>query len=50
VVAAMRTELHLSKKQFPHLQLDELSEKLKEMKEIEERLSRHNSENRSPEK
>ncbi len=38
------------KKQFPHLQLDELSEKLKEMNEIEERLSRHNSENRSPEK
>ena len=33
------------KQQFPHLKLDELSEKLREMSEIEERLSRYNSEN-----
>jgi CsoR family transcriptional regulator, copper-sensing transcriptional repressor len=32
------------KQQFPHLELDELSEKIVEMKEIEEHLSRHNAE------
>lgn len=32
------------KNQFPLLELDELSEKLKEMKEIEERVARYNAE------
>lgn len=42
--------IELIKKQFPNLQLDELSEKLREMKEIEERLSRYNAENPASEK
>lgn len=42
--------IELIKKQFPNLQLDELSEKLSEMKEIEERLSRYNAENPASEK
>ena len=42
--------IELIKKQFPNLQLDELSEKLREMKEIEERLSRYKAENNSTKK
>lgn len=42
--------IELIKKQFPNLQLDELSEKLREMKEIEDRLSRYNAENPASEK
>lgn len=42
--------IELIKKQFPNLKLDELSEKLREMKEIEERLSRYNAENTTSEK
>ncbi|MGK7392871.1 MAG: metal-sensitive transcriptional regulator [Candidatus Cyclobacteriaceae bacterium M2_1C_046] len=42
--------IELMRKNFPHLQLDELSEKLKEIKEIEERLSRFNDQIRSAEK
>ena len=42
--------IELIKKQFPNLQLDELSEKLREMKEIEERLARYNAENPASEK
>jgi len=33
------------RQEFPHLKLDELSDKLREMKEIEERLVRYNAEN-----
>ena len=38
------------KNQFPLLALDELSDRLKEMKEIEERLARHNAKNGHQEK
>lgn len=38
------------KNQFPLLVLDELSDRLKEMKEIEERLARHNAEKRHQKK
>ncbi|NOX85653.1 MAG: metal-sensitive transcriptional regulator [Chlorobi bacterium] len=34
------------RQEFPHLKLDELSDKLREMKEIEERLARYNTENK----
>jgi len=33
------------RQEFPHLKLDELSDKLREMKEIEERLARYNVKN-----
>ncbi len=35
------------RQEFPHLKLDELSDKLREMKEIEERLARYNGKNNS---
>lgn len=38
------------KDQFPDLGLDELSAKLRELKEIEERVTRHNNQNNSQEK
>ncbi|MBI1342440.1 MAG: metal-sensing transcriptional repressor [Terrimonas sp.] len=36
------------KEQFPHLKLNELSDNLREMQEIEERLYRHASKNAAP--
>lgn len=38
------------KQQFPHLKLNELSGNLREMQEIEERLSRYTPQNPPPEK
>lgn len=35
------------RQEFPHLKLDELSDKMWEMKEIEERLARYNAENKA---
>ncbi len=35
------------RQEFPHLNLDELSDKLREMKEIEERLARYNAESKN---
>ena|SRR5680860_589158 len=43
-------KIELIKNQFPDLQIDELSGKLREMKEIEERLPRYNLEDQPSEK
>jgi len=38
-------KINYIKKEFPHLHLDELSQKLKEMKDIEDRIEQYNKDN-----